>query len=423
MSTLLRSLLGVLVLVGSMLLGSACQPDPDAAPTPLSPEAVAERAPGVLSIADPLERALQTAALLRRSPPEALPALQQAIAEAPLDLGDPELELFAMWWADFDPLSALTWPSEDWRASYPTVVNAMFEMNAYNQGEVAFKTLGAASQFRDAAISGVIAGWLRAGGEGLIEHVQAIPDLALRQNVSESLGHRLVIDLGAEGALERVTAMQESGFRTQLLKRVASAAAFQGEAEGVAQWAEEQVTSGDERPSGLPRRIGTRWIRRDPAAAFAWLSTLPAGKDRNDGVMESFRDWMLADRTAASAWAESIEPEAWNEPALSIYLRQLGMRDPQEALTRLASFEGTERVRSMARIGRRWLSRDPGPAAEWLSTAEVLPPGVRNRLRPYIEEARKNAAEGRSGAAYADEDDAALLESIRNQGGGKAGGD
>ena len=87
--------------------------------------------------------------------------------------------------------------------------------------------------------------------------------------------------------------------------RVASAASEQGDSAAIAAWATPHVTSGDERPSGYPRRIGTRWILRDPEAALAWLASLPAGHDRDDGVMESYRDWM---RYAPGGRAE-MDPE------------------------------------------------------------------------------------------------------------------
>ena len=349
---LLRSV-RILCLIAVAAVLTSCQRSGDGREaSPLPADEVAERAELVLAIADPVDRAYEMAALLQRATPEALPALREAVEAAPLDLGDPELVSFAMWWTEFAPIDAFGWVMQDWRATYVPVIEAVFEVNAYRQPETAFKMLGGVPErFRDGAIRGAMAGWQRAGSEGLLEHVEAIPDLAMRQKVSEILAQRLVLVHGAEGAMAIAEAIETPAFRSVLQKRIASAAAYQGEAATVASWATEAVTSGDERPSGLPRRIGTRWIRNDPEAAFAWLASLPAGKDRDDGVMESFRDWMMHDRAAASAWAESVERERWNEPALSIYLRQLGFEDPKKAITRLAQFEmGRE-------IGRRLFPR------------------------------------------------------------------
>jgi len=59
--------------------------------------------------------------------------------------------------------------------------------------------------------------------------------------------------------------------------RVASAIA-EGEPAVVAAWAVPQILAAS-RPTGLPRRIGTRWVKHDPEAAMAWLASLPAGPE------------------------------------------------------------------------------------------------------------------------------------------------
>ena len=72
--------------------------------------------------------------------------------------------------------------------------------------------------------------------------------------------------------------------------RVASAAAESAEGGPIAAaWATPRVRS-DDRLSSFPRRIATRWVAHDPEAAMAWLATLPAGADRNDGVDGSVSD-------------------------------------------------------------------------------------------------------------------------------------
>jgi len=379
----------------------ACAPDDWSDPAPISAEEVAERIDPILALDDPVERLFQTSALLARAPQEAQPALQAAFERAQPQKGAPELVAFLMWWADFKPPLALAWALGDWTEPDPVAIAAIFGVWASDEPLRAFNMLETLpGDLGPMATAAVIDGWQRSGQPGLLERVQSINDMAARQRISETLAKGIVADLGAAKAIEWAQNIENPNFRHMFMLRIASSAANQGQAELVSEWATELVTEGNARPSGMPRRIGTRWIKSDPEAALAWLSGLPAGKDRDDGVMESFRDWMLRDEEKATAWAEAAEIERWNEPAFSIYLRHLGQEDPQQAITRLAEFEDVRlRARMMKLVARRWLREDPAPAAAWLKQAEVIPPGMRRTLAAWIATAEEEAAQTAGGEA------------------------
>ncbi len=116
---------------------------------------------------------------------------------------------------------------------------------------------------------------------------------------------------------------------------------------------------------------------------MAWLATLPPGVDRDDGVMESYRDWARLDRKAAHAWIELqlLEPARWVEPAMFLYARGMVRRDPRRAVE-IANLITDETQRNTAHtlILRGWLVRDPEAAEAWVREAN-LPPGVVQRGR------------------------------------------
>src|SRR6185503_6069119 len=97
-----------------------------ASAAPLPPEEVGQRAKKVLAEESPLKRIADMSALLQRSGPDAVPALLEAYEGAPLDGGDPEIVLLALWWSTFDPKAAFAWTSSDWRATYGAVIAAVF---------------------------------------------------------------------------------------------------------------------------------------------------------------------------------------------------------------------------------------------------------------------------------------------------------
>jgi hypothetical protein len=339
----------------------------------LTPRGAAEQATATLAIVDPLERQVRWGNLLARAEADSLPALRDAIANAPIEQGYPEVISFAMWWAGFDPQAALEWTNVEWRAQARPVVGSILRVWAHRDPEAALAQVSRVPAFHYlAALDGAIVGWHESGKPGLIEQAQSLPEGTFRQQLAESLARRLTLSLGFERAMEWVASVSDPTFRDEMSRRIASAAAERGDSAVIATWATPFVTAGTERASGYPRRIGTRWIIRDPAAALAWLESLPAGRDRDDGVLESYRDWARYAPAAARAWIQNAELERWSEPAFSIYARRMGKERPEEALALVARFSDEPlRTRITASIVRKWHARDPRAAEAWLAKADV----------------------------------------------------
>jgi hypothetical protein len=163
--------------------------------------------------------------------------------------------------------------------------------------------------------------------------------------------------------------------------RVASAAAL-AEPDVAARWAEPKISAATKRPTGLPRRIGTRWVRHDPDAAMAWLESLPAGKDREDGVTETYRDWLRRDPEAAVAWLEGREMVEWNEPAFYVYARALSTQKPKQLLEMAERFSD-DNLKESAQIYvlRAWIRTDPEAAEAWIAEESTMPEGWVRRAR------------------------------------------
>jgi hypothetical protein len=322
---------------------------------------------------DVLRRTAALGSLLAELPPAALEDVLAGLDEAPaLDAGDPELALVATWWARFDPQEALRWTQRDWRAGHGSVVSAVFRAWGHHDPRAA---IAAAEQWRfkmqsETGVQKAMVGWQESGAPGLVEYVEGIDDVEQRQLAAEVLARRIVTERGAEGAMAWVEALEDPGFRNVMTVRVASSVA-QIDPEIAAHWAEPQIVAA-ERPTGLPRRVGTRWIRSDPEAAFAWLAGLPAGRDRDDGVTESFRDWIRHDRDAAIAWIEGRELEPWSEPAFGVYAMAISVQRPEDGLAVVQRFEDVElRDMSTTVLLRRWLNADPEAAEAWIASAEL----------------------------------------------------
>jgi hypothetical protein len=231
----------------------------------------------------------------------------------------------------------------------------------------------------DLARAAAMAGWEESDPDGATAFVRSIEVLTERQRAASLLARRRVLSLGGAGAIAWVQSLPADGFRTELEKRIAGEAAVV-DPEAALPWAEERIGDAS-RITGLPRRIGTRLARTDPLAAMAWLASLPDGRDRDDGVMETFRDWRALHRTGATAWISQQEPAPWLEPALALYADQLAMERPEEGLALVAGFDdATLRNRFTVTIARKWMRREPDAAKAWLERAG-LPDAVQERIR------------------------------------------
>lgn len=350
------------------------------APRPApSPSQAGERVREILANDDPLVRAAGLGTLLARLEPDALPAVRDAFERAPLDRGDTEVVLLATWWARFDPEAARDWTVREWTAAHISVLAAVLRSWAARDPRAAW---AAAQELpvplqRELASDAVIMGW-RETGPDLDEFVGSLPPGDTQQRAAETLARRRVVALGAERALAWVEALASPPFRELMRPRITGAAAFADPAVAAA-WAAPRITS-DYRTSGLARRVATRWVRSEPEAAMAWLASLPAGGDREDGVLEAYRDWLSTRRAEAIAWIERQSVEPWLEPAFSLYARgPLASRDPKAALELAGRFTDRDRRDTTATyIARAWLERDREAADAWLKQSN-LPAGVVKR--------------------------------------------
>jgi hypothetical protein len=339
-----------------------------------SSEQIGPRAAKILNGTDPSQRIQELSALLATLGPEAAPALVEVFAAAPMSGGDPEFVLFAMWWARFDPQATFRWIQTDERMQYASVISGTVRSWAQTdpkQALAAARGLQFPGQ-REMAIDAAIAGWDESGQPGLIEAVTQLADTE-QQRLAGSVARRRVATLGPAGAFRWVESFETTPeFREMTAVRVASAAAASAEGGPLAAaWATPRVRS-DDRLSGYPRRIATRWVAVDPKAALAWLASLPAGADRSDGVSEAFRAWVYRDRPAAFAWIEETGLEPWNEPAWAIWAGLIAIENPQEAIELVQRFTDKEiREGTTIVIGQMWISQDRAAAEAWLAQADV----------------------------------------------------
>jgi hypothetical protein len=229
-------------------------------------------------------------------------------------------------------------------------------------------------------IDSVLRGWDESVHDGALEFAESLGPGPERQWALYVVTRRRVLRDGPEAVIAWVESLpdDDATFKLNAFRRVGGAAA-EVDPQRATDFAERHLDG--PYGNGLARRVGMRWVEREPKATMGWLSGLPAGERRDDGVRETYRRWLGIDRVSARQWIRSVEHERWLDPAVSVYARGLGQRDPDEAV-RVAGriHDPALRQRALGVIARQWLIRDEAAANAWLDRSD-LPPEFVARIR------------------------------------------
>ena len=119
-------------------------------------------------------------------------------------------------------------------------------------------------------------------------------------------------------------------------------------------------------------QLAARWMARDPAAAIAWIKSLPDGPARMQAEIQSAYQWATVDPEAAAAYSQER-----NHPRLQeIIASKWSESDPAAAMKWLASLP-PERANATAtaRAAAIWAQSDPTAAAAF--AGKISDPGLR----------------------------------------------
>jgi hypothetical protein len=320
------------------------------------------------------------------------------------DIGDIELVLLAEWWAAFDPEAAYTWSFETWRANHPAIRLAVLRGWGRVDPAAALLRASVASTSPAEHMRAVIAGWDESGRPGLYETLRGMGPGAERQRLIEMIARRRVLRDGIEPTFRWAEALPDDDdyFKLHVFQRVASSAA-EIDPERAAGWASKH--EGQPYAWDLARRVGTRWAKREPEKAMAWVESLPESHSRSLAVRETYLAWLRKDKPAAREFVRSREVTPWLEPAVSLYAKSLMTEDPTRGAEALGWAQRISdpvlRDATIILVARSWSVADPAATEAWLASAD-LSDLVRQKIRE-IPKRQQRAAERRRTEAQAAE--------------------
>ena len=180
--------------------------------------------------------------------------------------------------------------------------------------------------------------WMSADQDGVIAWWSHLPASARRNE----LGSSIAATLAGEGKLDRALEFfhpQQGAESAGVAVAIASARAKEDPAAAAA-WLDTLPAALDTVKAVAP--IIGKWIERDPAAAASWVEAQPAGARRDAAVNAYTLAATELDPAAAGEWAATITDPATRAKAAEFVFREMNRRDPPAARKFLRALPGAD---------------------------------------------------------------------------------
>jgi hypothetical protein len=380
-------------LVGVALAGCDAPSDRAAAPSGIertNPNAVspAQALADALGDPDAYARARRLGALLPTLGPEATSAVKQTLESFRLDLGAVEFELMLRFWASHEPAEATAWtfkhaPPLFRIAGGRTAIAIWAEADPAAALVAAESALAESSEDVARAVQlAMVQGWFRTDRPGLEQYIYDLGSGMKRQRSLYAYLLALAAADGSAAATAWAGAVSEEDARYKLeVYRQLMVALTWADVPGAMRFCEEHCDG----PYGKGMRnvlIRTRLRNGDYGGDIVeWVASVPDGDEeqRNNkrhSLWVAYITWAYRDRDPALAWmaerAAVDDPEPWVRFLFAEYARQIAAESPAEAIPWAERVEDdNDRERSLVRIARAWLLKDPEAAEAWISQSSL----------------------------------------------------
>jgi hypothetical protein len=348
---------------------------PNAAGAPVGDEEARRAIEELVRAPASVENLEQLAHRLPELGPAAIPAIAPTILRPSETLDGPRALVLLQFWIDRDPLGAAKWTASRAPLAYRLIaLNEAVERIAESNPALAVPFVGRAGAADSRLIKAFIRGWVRSGTPGVEDWVRNLGYGFKRQKALGALARAKIDKDGTTAAIAWLEAIPdtEDGFRYDAFVRLTTELTYADPAAGVAWYEKNREGPNGE---GLMAAVVDAWVGVDGPAAMRWASQQPAGKERDNAVLDGVRWWGVADIDGLKRWgremsADRIEP--WFEPALPIFAKLYGNEDPAEGIRWAERItDASTRDLTLVQIAREWHKSDPAAAEAWLEKSPL----------------------------------------------------
>ena len=292
-----------------------------------------------------------------------------------------EIRLFMSGWARFDPEAAFEYALFAPEVNRHTMASAL--MYTWAQGDPV-AAQGALLGVRNTSLGRAleehfILGQISVGGLELVhEYTEDLRPSKRRELLVGHIAQALAMQ-SADTVIDWAEAVDDddSRFRRTVFNKTAGALAQYNHERGV-EWVVGHYGEPDAR--GSARLLALRWADSDPDAAFAWLSSLPGGEEKNDATGFVFAYWLNSRPEEASAWLAQRDHGVALDPAMrTMALSKIAESPPVAIEWARRVHDSGIRERTLVQIAKAWLGSDPEAARRWLA-ASGLPRSARKNV-------------------------------------------
>jgi hypothetical protein len=220
-------------------------------------------------------------------------------------------------------------------------------------------------------LSALVLGWFAANDPPeLRQYIQGLGVGIARQRSLSTYIRTVIKKRGVEAVMRWAESVpdDDANYKTAVYRQVGFRVTMHDVEAGI-RWCEAHCDG----PYGkdLRNSISRRWVRTGGgAAALAWLSSAPAGWEKDFDVRVTFAEWAQVDREAAMAWMAAQptdEPNPLLQPILPVYAKLLAEDSPADAIGWAEQIEHDKKRRfALIHVARAWRQVDEAATEAWL---------------------------------------------------------
>ncbi|MCH7600793.1 MAG: hypothetical protein IH973_13645 [Myxococcales bacterium] len=341
--------------------------------------AVRESLVRILQDADPYSRARLLGEFLPTLGAENVSVVKSLFSDGRLDLLASDTELLIHFWAMHDPVSATHWTIDDGPVAYriPLFIAALTMWAKLDP--VAAVAAGEAWLSRpdvgNVIPLALVRGWYSAGDppELAVFIANQSAGVLRQRSIKAYLRARMQAE-GSESVMSWALAVSEDdeSYKRSIFRQTAQVVTTYDRNAGMA-WCAAHCDG----PYGkdLRRLIAARLLD-DGASALVWISTAPPSHETNLAVRTTYSSWVKLERREAMDWMAAQgtggKVADWLKPALPVYVRQLALDVPMEAIQWAEQIERDgDREYALVAVVKSWLNLDRDAAMAWLDASSL----------------------------------------------------
>ena len=303
----------------------------------LSPEMLAQNVREGLANPSTLEGSVQILESLEQLGRENLEAVRAVYEERIEGLEECEAMNFASAWAGFDPQGAFDAVQGDrWRFSgrLQPGAGAVVETWAMRDPLAARQLLEEVRETKpwlfEQLVDDLVGGWVKSGDPGFGDYLRTLPRDTLQQDALTMALGTLIRTRGVEGVFrwvrEFIPSLEPRDQEKLFRKSVYTAALRRPDL------AEEWILEHYGRPyaSDGPKTYASARVTLAPNETFEWIRSRAPEESRAEAVSQAFRYWLAPQPGAAAEWLESRPRDAFYDPAIVVFVRNLAKWSPED---------------------------------------------------------------------------------------------